>query len=134
MTDLNAPGLKDARAAISPDGETVLLTIMAANSQALTVRLSAQELSKMVTFLLATAGDAAVRQGHHSVVQKGLPAKSLPVQSLGVGPGNSESEAILAVRFGMLTLSFAVELKMLLGTCQDLQLLTRPKSNSAMKH
>ena len=134
MTDFNAPLMTDAHAATSPDGETILLAITDVNNRKLVVRLKDGDLGKMVTFLLAAAEDAAARQRNPQPDQRPVPVKPLVADYIGVGRGRSESEAVLGVRVGPMTLSFVVPLATLLATCSDLRLLTKKESDRVTRH
>jgi hypothetical protein len=131
MTEFEAVAMKDAQTAVSPDGETILLSVVDAEDHRLVVRLNGEDLSRMMALMLSTTMDAAARRGSGGPVPP-LP-KPLPVDSIGVGLGPSDGEAILGVRVGSAGLSFVVRKNALLALCDDLRRLFQ-KQVSAARH
>lgn len=75
-----------------------------------------------VTALISGLLQAVVTAGASDAGQepKTVTAMPIDVTSLGVSPGRSETEALLAIRTGPTVLTFAVDLSILDELCRDL--------------
>ncbi len=112
MDKPDLPVLKHFDSSISPDGKWIALNVIDDKDAALRCMAGQGQLGGVVTSLLEAARKAAeiAPTGNREVVE-GTP---LTVTGLGVGPGRSNSEAILSISVGPLTLLFGVELASLL--------------------
>ena len=122
MKEVNPPRLAHLGGAVSPDGKHVMLEIEASTGDKMSVTLHGEELSKTIEFMIGLAQKTAAKTAPDFPEE--LPVLPIPVAGLGLAPGRSLTEAILAMKLGVLTLSFAVELSDLDGMCTNLRSMT----------
>jgi hypothetical protein len=124
------PLLKDFTAAISPDGKWVALNFVDDQDASLRFAVGQDKLGKLVTGILETCQKAELIAP--STNRESVEGSPLMVGGLGVGPGRTNSEAILSVSVGPTTLLFAIELSRLLDMGELLRSKTtrvQPKAN-----
>lgn len=118
----NAPVATGVSVEFSTDGEFIGMTFATKNAP---VRISfpKKNLGDMIAHLV----NVAEREASEKVTK--LPSGEItttPISAvaLGIARGRSESEALLSIRTGPMTLTFSVDLSTLAGTCEEFQRMT----------
>ncbi len=120
---VSVPIAKRVAADVSEDGNLVRLCFETADGP-INVAFPAQNLGQMIGHL-ANVGEKIAGE-HQTKIQEQETVNVLPipVAALGVGQGRADTEAILSLRTGPMTLAFAVDLSTLSGMCERLNKIT----------
>ena len=135
---MTEPAMQSARVSsgvaitASEDGKFVVMTF-STKGEPVSIAIPAQNIGHMIAHLIGVAeSEAGIRA---TKVPKGeITSVPIAVASLGVAQGRSETEALLAIHTGPMTLTFAVDLPTLLGMCGDLQRMTRKTGKPTTRH
>ena len=125
MVEVNLPRLARLEGAPSEDGKFVMLDLTASTGEQFGVALGSDELSMAIAFMLDLAVEAAAK--HPADVPEDdeeVTALPIPVAAMGIAPGREPSEALVSMRLGILTLTFALDLPMLWEQCERLGTMT----------
>lgn len=130
----SAPVAEGVGATVSEDGDYVVLSFQLAGGEVTNIAFPAMGLGHMLTHLIATGGELGER--HQAALDEDAPINVLPLpaSALGVGPGDDDDEAILAVRTGPITLSFSVDVPTLRETCERVLQAPGWSDESEMPH
>lgn len=121
-TTQSVPVSTGVSVAASEDGNFVSM-IFKTKDKPVSIAFPAQNLGHMIAHLIGVAEREAGRKVTR--FPKGdVTSVPIAVAGLGVTRGRSETEALLSIRTGPMTLVFAVDLSTLLGTCENLQRIT----------
>lgn len=119
-------------AIVSEDGNHIGMTFKT-YGEPIRIAFPAQNLGHMIAHLIGVAESEAGRKV--TKLPKGeVTSVPIAVAGLGVSPGRSETEALLSIRTGPMTLTFAVDLSTLLGTCENLQRMTHETGKPPTRH
>ena len=108
------------RWAVQPADADSTAVVFRAGEHASGAVLSNEDLSRFAGTILRSAIEYARTQSPLAEDGEQITAVPIPVNALGVSAGRVETEAILTLRCGNLTLTFAVEAAMLHGMCTSL--------------
>ena len=122
MDKPDLPTLKNFKSAISPDGKWMALDFIDDQDKTSRIAVTQEQLAGLVTGLIETARKAhGMAPAQAREVVEGAP---IEITHLRVGMGRTQSEAVLSISSGPMTLLYSVELSSLL----DLGDLIRSKT------
>ncbi len=118
--------------AVSEDGNHIGMTF-GTKGEPVKIAFPAQDLGHMIARLIGVAeGEAAKKVTR---LPKGeVTSVPIAVAGLGVAQGRSETEALLSIYTGPMTLTFAVDLSTLSGMCENLRRMTRKTEQPPTRH
>ena len=117
---------------VSEDGNFVGMTFKT-KDEPVSIAFPAQNLGHMIAHLIGVAESEAGRKV--TKFPKGeITSVPIAVAGLGVTQGRSETEALLSIHTGPMTLTFAVDLSTLLGVCENLQRMTHKTGKPTTSH
>lgn len=119
---------------VSDDGKLVIIGLKSADGTEFQTALNAETLSKCVGFMLGLAETTAQRTAPEHKAVETITAAPLQAAQIGVARGQTDSEAILAVRLGILQIAFSTELATLLGMCSNLQSIVERTGTPPKRH
>jgi len=112
--------------AVRPADDEHVAIIFTAGPEKMGVALTNEMLSPFVGRIIQEAVRFGQTQSPRTEDRETIYANPIPVSAMAVARGRTETEAMLTIRFGNLTLSFAVEASMLHGICTDILPALRP--------
>ena len=124
MDNVKVSLLKHLDGHVSDDGGHVMLEIEDSTGKSMAVALNGEDLSKTIAFMLGLAEDTVARTAPD--LPQELLVHPISVADMAVAPGRAPTEAILAMKLGSLTLSFAVNCTTLVHVCETLRQMTKP--------
>ena len=128
----SAPVSTSVAVTVSEDGNYIGMTFNT-KGEPVNIAFPAQNLGHMIAHLIGVAESEAGRKV--TKFPKGeITSVPIAVAGLGVALGRSETEALLSIRTGPMTLTFAVDLPTLLGMCENLRRITRKTEQPPTKH
>ncbi len=117
---------------VSEDGNYVGMTF-GTMGEPVKISFPAQNIGHMIARLIGvTEGEAAKSVTTFSRGE--VTSVPISVAGLGVARGRSETEALLSIRTGPMTLTFAVDLPTLHGMCENLRRMTRETGQPPTSH
>ena len=125
---VQAPIATGVGVTVSGDGNYVGLSFEAQSGEPIVVGFPAQNLGNMIAEMINTGENIASQHKTKIEQQESVTALPIGVVSLRVAVGRTETEALLSIRTGPMTLTFAVDLTTLHGTCENLFALTKKTS------
>ncbi len=134
MPEVNLPKLSRMTGSASDDGAFVMLQLIASNKDEITVALEDEQLTKAVGFMIGLAQECAAKRAADIAVGESITAHPIDVAAIGLASGRRDTEAILSMRLGILTLNFAVEVSTLRELCTNLLPRTVPKPSPPKLH
>jgi hypothetical protein len=128
----NVPIAQGIDFSLSGDLKNVALVFKLADG-ALPVAFPADKMGHVIATLIQAAQEVAARSPTPAPVDQSQQAKPIDTLALAIGPGRTESEALLTVKVGPLDLTFATELSTLMVALHKLQSMTRATEGSPPK-
>ncbi len=128
----SAPVSTSVAVTASQDGNFVCMTF-STKGEPVSIAIPAQNLGHMIAHLIGVSESEAGRKVTKFPKGK-ITSVPIAVAGLGVGQGRSETEALLSIQTGPMTLTFAVDLPTLLGMCGGLQRMTRDTGEPTTLH
>jgi len=116
----------------SEDGKLVAL-FFKTRSGPKGVALAGQELSRLASLLIKTSQQVAASNTPDTPASE-VTATPIDVSYFGVAKGRSDTEAILSLVVGNLTMTYAVELSTLLSALRTLEQITAVETKRTLPH
>lgn len=117
---------------VSEDGNYIGMTF-GTKGEPVEIAFPAQNIGHMIAHLIKVVeGEAAKKVTRFPKGE--VTSVPIAVAGLGVALGRSETEALLSIRTGPMTLTFAVDLSTLLGMCENLRRMTRKTEQPPTSH
>ena len=134
MPEGSLPKLSKMNGSASEDGKFVMLQLIASNKNEITVALEDEQLTKAVGFMIGLAQECGTRRAANIEVGESITAHPIDVAAIALAPGRRDTETILAMRLGILTLNFALEVSTLREMCASLLAKTASGPTSPKLH
>ena len=128
----SAPVSTSVAVTVSKDGNYIGMTF-GTKGDPVNIAFPAQNIGHMIAHLIGVVeGEAAKRVTRFPKGE--VTSVPIAVAGLGVARGRSETEALLTIRTGPMTLTFAVDLPTLIGMCENLRRMTRKTGKPRTSH
>lgn len=118
----SAPVATNVTVQFSNDNQFVAMTF-ATKNMPVNITFPKANLGDMITRLINVAEKEATEKVTR-LPNGEISTIPISVAALGISRGRNDSEALLSIRTGPMTLTFSVDLSALLGTCEKLQRMT----------
>ena len=103
--------------AVSPASDTHTAIVFKVDGTPIGAVVKNDDLSRLTERIIQEAAKHAAKKAARIEQGESITANPIPVSSIALGHGRSDTEALLAMRFGNLTLTFAVELSNIRNMC-----------------
>ncbi len=131
---VTASGLRTFRFAIAKEQGMIGMQLTNANGETFTAGMDAATFSAFISEALRKAEELAGTVAPSEQGKFNLRADPISIAQIGFGRGRTESEAVVAMRLGILTLPFAMELSTLLSTLEKLQEIVQDQKTPPPRH
>lgn len=121
MPRITLSGLRNIEGAPADDGQAIWLRLTNNDGTTFQTALNEKSLNEFLGLMINLVQELGKRTAPPDGPTREISAVPVPAARLGVSKGRSETEAILAVQMGPVSLSFALELSVLTGMCEALQ-------------